>query len=119
VETFTLPVGTFHGISFLKVHPFGHPAFRAIGKRGGFHKFPTHPEFPAMDTEPAVLERFLLFGKALNPAPGCRQNAIVVIGHDKVNPRIIQFVRDEDKKEIFLSAAVIYPVNSSPALYLK
>jgi hypothetical protein len=110
VETLALPVGTFHGIGFLEIHPLGHPAFCAIGKRGGFYKFPTHPEFPAVDTEPAVLKRLLLFGKALNPAAGCLQNAIVVVGHDKANPRVIQYVHDEHKKEIFLSATVFSAV---------
>jgi hypothetical protein len=32
VKTFSLPVGTFHGIGFGKVHPFGNPAFRTVGK---------------------------------------------------------------------------------------
>jgi hypothetical protein len=72
VETFALVVGTFHGIGLREVYPFGHPAFRAVGKRGRFHKCTPDPEFPAVDAEPAVLERFLLFGETLDSAPGCR-----------------------------------------------
>lgn len=72
METFTLPVGTFHGISFREVHPLGHPAFRAVSQRGRFYKFATNPEFPAVDAEPAVLEGFLLFRETLDSAPGRR-----------------------------------------------
>jgi hypothetical protein len=72
VETLALAVCTLHGIGCFEVNPFGHPALRAVGKRRGFHKFPPHPEFPAMDAEPAVLGWLLFIGKTLNPAPGYR-----------------------------------------------
>jgi hypothetical protein len=53
-----------------------------------------------VDAEPAVLKRFLFFRKTLDPAPGCREDAIVVVGHDDAKPRIHQYVRDEYKREI-------------------
>jgi hypothetical protein len=34
VESLALPVGTFHGIRLREIHPFGHPASRAIRKGG-------------------------------------------------------------------------------------
>jgi hypothetical protein len=81
VEPLTLPVCTFHGIGCFKVHPFGYPALRAVGKRRGFHKFPSDPEFPAVDAEPAVLGWLLFIHVTGYHAPGYRQNAIVVVGH--------------------------------------
>jgi hypothetical protein len=85
VEPLSLTVGTFDGICLRKVHPFRYPAFRAVGKRGGFHKFPAYPEFPAVNAEPAVLERFLFSRKALDPASGCRQDAIILVSHRGIN----------------------------------
>ena len=84
VETLALPVSTFHGIGFCKVHPFGDPAFRAVGKRRGFHKFPANPEFPAVDAEPAVFGRLLFRRKALYFTLAYRQDAIIVIGHMQI-----------------------------------
>jgi hypothetical protein len=81
VETLSLPVSAFHGIGFCKVHPFGNPAFRAVGKRRGFHKFSANPEFPAVDAEPAVFGRLLFLRKALNFSLAYRQDAIIVFGH--------------------------------------
>jgi hypothetical protein len=81
VESFTLPVGTFHGIRLREVYPFGYPAFCAIGKRGGFYKFPANPEFPAMDTESAVFGWFLFIRKTLYRAFGYRQDSIIVVSH--------------------------------------
>lgn len=72
METFSLAVGTFHSIGLCKVHPFGHPAFRTVGKRGRFYKCTPNPKFPAVDTESAAIEWFLLFGKALDPSSGGR-----------------------------------------------
>jgi hypothetical protein len=81
VEALTLPVSTFHGIGFCKVHPLGNPAFRAVGKRRGFYKSAANPEFPAVDTEPAVLSRLLFRREALYFSLAYRQDAIIVIGH--------------------------------------
>jgi hypothetical protein len=81
VEALTLPVSTFHGLVLGKVHPFGNPAFRAVGKRRGFHKSAADPEFPAVDAEPAVFGRFFFCRKALYLTLAYRQDAIIVIGH--------------------------------------
>jgi len=81
VEALTLTVSTFHGIGPGKVHPFGNPAFRAVGKRRGFHISAVNPEFPAVDTEPAVLNRLLFRREALYFSLAYRQDAIIVIGH--------------------------------------
>jgi len=84
VEALALPVSAFHGIGLCKVHPFGNPAFRAVGKGGGFHKFPANPEFPAVDAEPAVLSRLLFLRKALYFSLAYRQDAIIVIGQMQI-----------------------------------
>jgi hypothetical protein len=81
VKAFSLTIGTFHGIGLRKVHPFGYPAFRTVGKRGGFHKFPADPEFPAVDAETAVFGRLGFMRKTLYPAPGHGQDPVLVIGH--------------------------------------
>jgi hypothetical protein len=106
VEPLTLPVRTFHGSGLCKVHTLGHPALRAVGKRRGFHEFSPDPEFPAVDAEPAVLERFLLLRKALDFTLLCRQDAIVFVAHGDTDPRMIQYVQDENKKEIFALISV-------------
>jgi hypothetical protein len=85
VEPFPLTVSTSDRICLRVVHPLRNPAFRAVGKRGRFHKFPAHPEFTAMNAEPAVLKRFLLFRKALDTASHRRQDAVVVFGHNDAN----------------------------------
>ncbi len=95
VESFTLPVGTLHGIGFRKIHPPGHPAFRAVGKGRGFHELPVNPELPAVDAEPAVLQRLLLFGKALDVPLYCRQYTIILIGHGALSrSSTMYFTRD-------------------------
>jgi hypothetical protein len=81
VESLALPVCALYGIRLFIVHPFGDPAFRAIGKGRGFYKFTGDPELPAMDAEPAVLERFLLLRQALDFAAGCRQDTVFIIHH--------------------------------------
>jgi hypothetical protein len=87
VESLALPVSTFHGIGLCKVHPFGDPAFRAVGKGRGFHKFPPYPEFPAVDAEPAVFWRLFFLREALYFALAYRKDAIIVIGHIQIpNP---------------------------------
>jgi hypothetical protein len=110
VETFALPISTFNGIRFRKVHPLGHPAFGAIGKRGRFYEFSPDPEFPAVDAETAVLGRFLFIRKTLYLAFGHRQDAIIIIGHDYSDTRVHQYMQDEHKKGIFLSAEARSPV---------
>jgi hypothetical protein len=70
-----------HGVGPGEVHPLGYPAFRAVGQRRGFDKFPADPEFPAVDAEPAVFGRFFFRRKALYLTLVNRQDAIIVIGH--------------------------------------
>jgi len=84
VKTFSLPVGTFHGIGFLEVHPFGDPAFRAVGERRGFYKPATDSEFPAVDAEPAVLSWLFFIRKTLYRAHGNRQDAIFIRSHNNL-----------------------------------
>jgi hypothetical protein len=72
MESFTLAVGTFHGIGLREIHPFSNPAFRAVGKRRGFHKSAPDPEFPAVNTETAVLSWLFFIRKTLYSAHGYR-----------------------------------------------
>lgn len=81
VETFPLPVSTFHCIRFFEVYTFSYPAFHAVGKRRRFYKRSSDPEFPAMDAEPAVLSRFFFIWKTLHLTPAYGQYPIVVNGH--------------------------------------
>jgi hypothetical protein len=85
VETFALVVGTFHGIGFREVYPFGHPAFRAVGKRRGFHKGSSNPKLTAVNAEPAVLNRFFFLRQALHPAFYCRQDPGFIFSHRNVS----------------------------------
>jgi hypothetical protein len=83
MEPLTLAIGTFHGIGLREVHPFGNPAFRAVGKGGRFHKFTPDPEFPAVDTESAVLWWLFFIRETLYRAHGHRQDSIFIGGHNK------------------------------------
>jgi hypothetical protein len=81
VKPLTLPVSAFHGSHFGKIHPFGYPGFRAIGKRRGFDKGGANAEFPAVNAEPAVFHRFFFFRKALNLPFCCRQYPVFFASH--------------------------------------
>ncbi len=68
METLTLPVRATDCLHGREIHVTGHPALHAVGKRRGFHVLAIYLEFPAVDAEPAVLNRLLFVGKALNRA---------------------------------------------------
>ena len=57
MKSFSLMICAFYRDYFRKIHPLGYPAFRTIGKRRGFHEFPSYIKFPAVNAEPAVLNR--------------------------------------------------------------
>jgi hypothetical protein len=81
VKPFTLTVSAFHRSNFGKIHTLRHPAFRAVGKRWGFYKFPTYTELAAMNAEPAVLHGFFFFCKALHFPLKCRKNPDIFFSH--------------------------------------
>jgi hypothetical protein len=83
MEAPALVVGAFYGSYFGEIDPFGHPAFRAVGKRRGFHKSRSNAELPAVHTEPAVLHGLFLLRKALHPPFYCRQDPVLVFSHTK------------------------------------
>ena len=66
MKPLALPVRTLHRSGLGKIHPLGHPASRAVGKRGRLDELPAHLELPAEDAEPAVLRRLFLLRQALH-----------------------------------------------------
>jgi hypothetical protein len=71
-----------------------------------------------VNAEPAVLERFLFSRKALDPASGCRQDAIIVISHCEITSRD-PYGRDENKKEIFPETSEMHVVALISSTILK
>ena len=89
MKTFTLAVSAFHSSYFGEIHPFGYPAFRAVGKRGGFYKYRPYAELPAMNAEPAVLNRLFFIRQALQPAFYHRQDPILFVSRTNVSCNIL------------------------------
>ena len=87
VESLALTVGTLHSSCFCIVHAFGNPAFHAVGKRWRLDKSPANHEFPAVDTEPAVLDRLLFRCKALDMTTRYRQDTDIFVSHTTVHSR--------------------------------
>ena len=57
----------------MKIDGFCHPAPYTVGKGRGFYKFSPHFEFPAVDAEPAMFDRFPFLREALYASPHCRE----------------------------------------------
>ncbi len=89
MKTFTLAVSAFHRGYFCQIHPLGYPAFRAVGKRGGFHKCSSYTKLPAMNAEPAVLNRLFFIRQALHPAFYHRQDPILFVSRTNVSCNIL------------------------------
>ena len=91
MEAPALVVGAFYGSYFGEIDPFGHPAFRAVGKRRGYHKSWANAELPAVHAEPAVLHGLFFFRKALHPPFYYRQDPVIVFSrHAKLqSPAVI------------------------------
>ena len=85
MKPLTLAVSAFHGSYLGEIHPFGYPAFRAIGKGRGFHKCSSYTKLPAMNAEPAVLNRLFFFMQALHPAFYRRQDPVLFFSQTNVS----------------------------------